>query len=291
MLSISFLASATSPITVEISASSDMITEYQRLLDSVNNEVIALSPKALKNKSLKVITLVILKQALLHGGLLVNFDFMLSPNHARSQTLVQSGDVLVTMIEIKDDSTPKGTFKSSSLGTSPIIYRGIFGLESNHALMKVKKLKVLRNFSAVTELHWKRSIALLQEIAPTELYLAPNRDSVFKMIAYRNFDFTVLNFKKKPERGYYLYNKKNSKEKVGSDNPRLIPVPGVGLQIKQSGSIHFILAKKRPESQKIYQALEKGLAIMRQQGLLKKYFDNSKLARPNLAHLKILNSQ
>ncbi len=292
MIGISFLASTASPITVEVAASSEMINEYQHLLESVNNQAMELPTKALKNKNLDAITLVILKQALHHGGLLANFDYMLSPNHARSQKLVQSGNVLVAMVEIKDDSTPKHTLKTSSLGSSPIIYRGIFGLESNHALMKVKTLKELRKFSAVTEASWESSIDLLQEIPPAELYLAPNRDSLFKMIAYRNFDFTVLNFKEKSENGYYLYNKHNvPKGNKKLDNPLIVPVPGVGLQITQSSSIHFILAKKRPESQKIYQALEKGLAIMRQQGLLQQYFDNSYLAQPNLAHLKILNSQ
>ena len=292
MLGISFLASADSPITVEVAATSGMINEFKRLLESVNNEVIALPTKVLKDKDLPVITLVILKQALHHGGLLVKFDFMRSPNHARSQALVQSGDVLVAMVDIEDDSTPKDTLKSSSLGSSPIIYRGIFGLESNHALMKVKTLKELKKFTAVTNSSWDDTIALLQEISPAELYLAPNRDSLFKMIAYRNFDFTALNFKEKPEKGYYLHNKHNApKGNKKLDNPLLVPVPGVSLQILQSSSLHFILAKKRPESQKVYQALEKGLAIMRQQGLLQQYVNNSHLARPNLIHLKVLNSQ
>ena len=292
MLCISFITSATSPITVKVAASKEMIAEYQKMLALKNNQAIALTPKELKGKTIAAITLVILKQALHYGGLLANFDYVLSPNQERSHALVHSGDALLAMLAIKNDSTTEYTLKSSPLGSLPVIYRGVFGLKSNHALMKVQTLEELKKFSAVTDASWDTSIALLQEIAPTKLYLAPSRNSIFKMIAYRNYDFTVLNFRRKSENGYYLYNKdRTPKDKFDANNILLVPVPDMRLQIIHDSSVHFILAKKRPESQKIYQALEKGLAIMRQQGLLKKYFDNSELVRPDLAHLKILNSK
>lgn len=51
----------------------------------------------------------------------------------------------------------------------------------------------------------------------------------------------------------------------------------------------FLIAENHPDGQKIYQALEKGLGIMREQGLIKIYYQQLIPHITDLPNWKIIN--
>jgi hypothetical protein len=57
----------------------------------------------------------------------------------------------------------------------------------------------------------------------------------------------------------------------------------------KKNTYQFIIAENHPDGQRVYQALEKGLGMMREQGLIKEYFQQLIPHRSDLPNWKILN--
>jgi len=277
MLVQSFIASAAMPITVQVAVNKKTAGDYQSTLKQTQKKAVELTAIDIKSTGRGAISLIIFVQALDKAGFAVNFEFVISPNSKRHDALVQSGAVLLAMRTLAQGYTPKDTLKSSPLLDSEHSLRGIYGLKSNHALMKIKTLEELRKFSAITQHTWESDIKFLQGIELPQLDLSHSKDSIFKHIAFRNADFTIL--------ALTNYLSPDFQRKFGEIT--LTPVPG--LLIMRKEIYQFIIGEKHPDGQRIYQALEKGLGIMREQGLIKKYYQQDLPHRSDLPNWKILN--
>jgi len=277
MLSISVIASTGIPITVPVALTEAKEMNYQKILLQKRKKAVDFTAIDMKHVGRNVISLIIFVQALDRAGLAVNFEFVTGPNERRNSALVQSGDVLLSMRTLEENHTLKGTLKSSPLLDSEHLLQGIYGLKSNHALMNVKTLEELRKFSAVTNHQWKNQIKFLQGIGLPQLELSYSRESILKHIAVRNVDFTIL----------ALSNYRTSDFQIQTTEITLTPVPGLLFMTK--GIYQFIIAEHHPDGQRVYQALEKGLGIMREQGLIKKYYQQLLPHRTDLPNWKILN--
>jgi len=273
----SFITPAAPQTTIKIAVTQRLADFYQSALKKEQKQVINFTEQNLIDTTKGFVSLVILQQALHKGGLSSNVEFIISPNLNRSQLLVQSGDALLTLTTIQENYTLPNTFKSSPLIHSKDMVRGIYGLKSNHALMKVKALDELKKFTATTNSAWREDLTSLQAIEPAKLDVVSSLKSVFTRIAYRNIDFTLLDLPKgTPEF------QRHHEEII------LVPVPG--LFINTRNKRHFLISEKHPDSQITYQALEKGLKIMREQGLIKKYYRQVKQFPSDIPDWKILNT-
>ncbi len=273
MLGMSYIVSAAKPITVKIAVKQNLADKYQNFLAKKQKQAFELTYMDMKDIHRGIIRLVIFEQALHKVGLKAKIEFVTSPNAQRSQYMVQTGQVLLSMKLFTDDSTPKGILKSSALIGYKDRIRGIHGLKSNHALMNVKTLEDLKNFSAVTTITRESDFKLLQKIGPSNLQLVNKREFIFTRIAYRNVDFTIFAIEKEFE--------------VKHEAITLAAVPG--LLIQTNSSMHFLISKKHLHGQMVFQALEKGLAKMQEQGLIKMYYQHVPQTEPDSKHWKIVN--
>ncbi len=277
MFGLPSITSASTPIIVKVAVNEYAAKYYQSQLKQKHKKAVEFTAIDIKSMGRDVISLIIFVQALDRAGLAVNFEFVSSPNPQRNGALVQSGAVLLSMRTFAEGYTPKDTLKSSPLLDSEHSLRGVFGLKSNHALMKVKTLEELREFSAVTNHAWKNEIKFLQGIGLPKLELSHSRESIFKHIAFRNIDFTIL----------ALTNSQSPDLQIRFADITLVPVPG--LLIMKKNTYQFIIAENHPDGQRVHQTLEKGLGMMREQGLIKKYFQQLIPHRSDLPNWKILN--
>lgn len=275
LLGISVMASAAIPIIVKVAVNKEAAAYYQSVLKQTQKQAVELSPNDIKNTRRGFISLVMFIQALDKVGLAAKFEFVISPNAKRSVALVQSGAALFTTRTLVHGYTPKNTLKSSALIGSGGLLRGIFGLKSNHALMKVKTLDELKRFSAVTNVSWQTEIKFLNDIGIKKIQLSHSRQSIFKHIAYNNIDFVLLAITR------------NNRYKLQYAGITLLPITGLVIQPKSS--YHYLISKKHPDSQRVYQALEKGLSIMREQGLIKEHYRRIIFFLDDFPQWKILN--
>jgi len=264
------------PQKIQIAVTQRLANLYQSAIEHNQKNITDFNELDLKNKTKGFASLIILKQALHQAGLATTFEFVISPTYKRSQLLVQKGIALLTLSTLLENYTPPGTFKSSVLIGSNDMARGIYGLKSNHALFKIKTLDELKKLTAVTNIAWGGDIEKLQKIKPAKLDLVYNLKTIFMHIAYRNTDFTLLDL---PSGKLELYRK--------HENVVLFPVPG--LFINTNTSRHFLFSQIHPDSKIVYQALEKGLGIMREQGLVKKYYRQVKFFPTDLPNWKIID--
>ena len=95
---------------------------------------------------------------------------------------------------------------------------------------------------------------------------------MFSLVLYRNVDFTIQEFANTSDLAYTFQGK------------RLIPVPGIKLVL--DGSRHFLVSKKHKNGKKVYQALEKGLKILREKGTVQRYLTESGFYRKELESWK-----
>ena len=274
LICIPSIASDSTPITVTFALKENLGVSYQNFLKKKQKKAIEITHMDMEDVSRGIIRLVILEQALFKAGLAAKIVFLNSPNAKRSQVLVQSGEALISTRLLIDELSPKGILKSSALVGYEDLKRGIYGLKSNNILMKVKTLEELKKLSAVTLSTKKSDIKALHSIGLSALHLANDRKTIFNLIAYRKIDFTLLGVRKELEQKY--------------GEITLVPVPN--LLIQTNSSMHFFISKKHQYGQMVYQALEKGLAIMSEQGLIKKYYQHLPQSGDFLQNWKILNN-
>ncbi len=223
-----------------------------------------------------IASLVIIKQALHHGGLDIDYDFVHVPNVKRAQLMLAKGIALIASNTPFSIAIDESVFKSSAIIAHGGLIKGIYGLASNKALMKVTSLKELQSFSALTNSTWLVDIETLQAIKPKSLYSTPLFSSMLQLINNRGIDFTLLKIDA-------------NVDKIATEHGvKLAMVPGIGIELM--GTRHFIVSKKHPDGEKVYKALEKGLAVLREKGLIRQYYQDVGTIPANGSNIKILNA-
>jgi len=227
-----------------------------------------------------MVQLIIIKQALLEGGLPVVFEFIKVPNEQRAGALLTNGDAVISTFIASEKSQPQVTYKSSTVLESGILKKGVYGLPSNEALMKIESMEDLKSLKGILVSSWNSDIETLENFGIKQLELVPKYQTIFTRIAYRNTDYTLLDFP---------YNKTpDNKPLIRYHNGiKLYPVPNTAIEIE--GDRHFFISKKHPDGKRIFQALEKGLKTMKDEGIIEEYFRQINVIRDDSDHFKILN--
>ena len=222
-----------------------------------------------------VAALVIIKQALLAGGLPVEFEMIEVPNSAREKLLVRSGTAVMSSQDLFDIAFPKDVFMSSPVIPRGSFVKGIYGLKENTALRSVQNLEQLRKFSAVSDSNWLVDWLTLNEIGLKHLAGATTAEAMFKLVAFRNIDFTLWEFP--PSRDL----------SVTVKGITLHPVPNLVVVLK--GSRHFMVSRKHPDGPRVFEALEKGLAVLHAEGRIARYLTDVGFYNPAVSGWKVIN--
>lgn len=261
--------------TIPISVPKNLVERYYEILQREGKRAEEFEHFNIKKVTKGFVSLVIIKQALTAGGLDVDFELIMAPNSSRGAMLVQSGVAVMSQQTMFKELFTDDLWMSSVILGSGEHIKGIYGLASNKALMQVSTLEGLQKLSAVINTAWKHDIRTLEDIMLDSLHITPNYDAQFKLIKYREIDFTLLDFSHDIEKPQ-IYG-----------GVELYPVPNVAIEI--IGDRHFMVSKKHPDGAKVYQALEKGLKTLRSKGLIRQYYGEAKVIRSDLSDWKILN--
>ncbi len=272
---VTFLGWIPTSAAISISIQQGLVDRYQGILTETGETAENFTQFEHKRVTKGVASLIVIKKALALGGLPSEFEFVISPNTLRGIALVKSGRAVMSQQTMFKDMFSDDLLMSTAVLEKEDFIKGIYGLASNESLMNVKTFDDLKALTAVTNTAWEYDIAALKQMELQKLHVSPNYDALFKLIQYRNVDFTLLEFSKRIEA-----------PKIYEDI-ELMPVPNVAIQLNSDR--HFMVSKRHPDGTKVLQALNKGLAILRSQGLLKEYYQRAKVIRADLAHWKVLN--
>jgi len=280
-----FLPLINAPVTasekIKVAVSTGLALRYDDLLTKQKINVNNLSDAGIKGATRGFIQLIIIKQALYKGGLDVDFEFIEAPNEQRSNVLISEGKTVISHHLLPQTSQPSNTFKSTVIMESRTLKKGIYGLSTNKTLMNVKSIEDLKPLKGVLMSSWPTDIKTLENAGITQLALVPKYQNIFTRIAHRGTDYTLLEhpyFHGKSYKNILIQHMKNIK---------LFPVPNIVIAMEDSR--HFYVSKKHTDGKRIFTALEKGLKIMKDEGTIKKYFQQINVIRKDLDDYKVLN--
>lgn len=219
-----------------------------------------------------VVELVLICKALNLGGLKPDIQLKKMPNYSRA--LIEAEKGVVTMpaetawrIEIDEADF----YVSDAIFEAGAIEVGIYALPTNVDIMKINSLDELKKFKGVSSDRWVVDWATLKAMG-VKTHSMPKLHLMFKFINVGRADFVLNEFSSEED---------FSMEIAGV---RLVPVPSIKVGLK--GSRHFVVSKKAPNAEKVFEALQDGLKKLRLEGTISRAFEESGIVNPKVKHWK-----
>ncbi len=244
---------------IRVSANKIIVSQYRDWVDNTSSWKI--SDFSYKDSHRGTIELILMSKALKISGIDAKISFAEAPNYSRALLQAIAGEVDLPAETIWKPEVDRKFFHI----TDPIFRKGeielgVYVLPSNAKILKVTSLKELQGFSAVSSGNWLMNWGTLGEMGITR-YNASRIELMYKMVKFGRVDFYLTSFTRK---------KDFSSEQAGV---RLIPIPNIKVGLNNSR--HFAVSKASPHGKRIFEALQKGLKVLRKEGAIRKAFEES----------------
>lgn len=228
------------------------------------------------------IQIMIICKALHLGGMTVKLSFNSMPNYSRGLYEAHKGS-----ISIPGDSIWLSQISQKHFYTAPAIFaqgefqKGFFALpdkrkeiEENININKSKgitPLQTLRDYILITSKNWIFDQTAIKNLGLT--YLSTTKtENMCNMIKYGRGDL------------YFGELIMIGNKKIVFNCNGLILEPIEGIKAAFTETRHFVVSKSHPNSKEIYEALDKGLTILRESGEIEEAF------YPHLHNKVIINN-
>lgn len=208
-----------------------------------------------------VVDMIIAQQALKLGGFNHTFNYAPGKLNFRNTKMLQTGKLLISF-----DSywlADANAISDNVYISDPVIRKGeyvagIYASPSNKKVFSIKTLNDLKNFTAVSTPKWRTDWTTLSSLPLKELVREDEWLSQARMVNLGWIDFMLMAFHSTPDKSFTL-------EKI-----HLIPVKGVAIQLNDSRN--FVISKKHPLGQQAIDAINRGLAKLREKKLITKAY-------------------
>lgn len=212
-----------------------------------------------------VIEVLIIQQSLAKGGYESKFEFLLVDSYARQLIEIKEGRAAFPFTSVWESDAEK---LSDHMYITQLLIRpdefvaGFYVKPGNDKALRVKSLPDIALLSAVSNPNWKRDWDLLNSFMPAEqLYKSVLWPSMVKMVEFGRVDFLLAPFQS------------SSDLSLSFEGIRLMPIPGIKISLGEGRRVVF--SKTHPEGKELYQAFQRGLAIMNKNGLIQRAYTQS----------------
>jgi len=214
-----------------------------------------------KNIRRDVVDMIIAQQALKIGNFQHKFTYAAGKLNFRNTKMLESGCLLISF-----DTywlTDAKALNDSVYISAPVIRKGeyiagIYTSPSNKAVLAIKELSDLRNFTAVSTPKWRTDWQTLQSLPLKDLIQEDEWLSQARMVNLGWIDFLLMAFNSTPDQSF-------SMEKI-----HLVPVKNIGIELKDSR--HFVISAKHPLGKAALHAIDIGLNKLRNENRVKQAF-------------------
>ena len=225
-----------------------------------------------------VASYILMQQALYKGGYTGDFKEHPEMAYLRNLRYVADGKVALLGETIWLDDVKKDNDKYFI--SSEVIRDGEFvvGLYVNpdHPLSSTQpSAKQLEHYSAASNRNWKADWQVLRDLNVKSIQHSLFWRNIVKMVHAGRADFTLAPFQDSPDLGIAAY------------GLTLAVVPDVKVAL--TGSRHFIVSRKHPMGKTIFEQLERGLKILRQEGTITRAFTEVGFFNQKTKHWQLLN--
>jgi hypothetical protein len=243
-----------SPITkaedILIYIRDDVYEDYITFLNG--RDIHAIKHFSGKNIRRDVVDMILAQQALQMGNFTHNFKYASGKLNFRNTKMLESGRLLISF-----DSywlADAKALNDSVYISAPIIRKGeyiagIYTSPNNKAVLAIKKLNDLRNFTAVSTPKWRTDWQTLQALPLKELVQEDEWLSQARMVNLGWIDFLLMAFNSTPDQSFIM-------EKI-----HLVPVKNIGIVLQDSR--HFVISVKHPHGKAALLAMNIGIKQLR----------------------------
>ena len=223
------------------------------------------------------VDLVLQLQALAAGGLDFDYELVVLPTHGRSVIEVVQGYADLTAETVWE--TEIAEIGSRVAQTEVIIDRGefekgIYVLPSNSRILAVDSAEALRDFVGATVFNWSVDGKTLQNMELRRVDRASSIENVFQMIQERRADFTLLEFASTADMS------------VETHGVKLVPLANCKVALPAGRA--WIVSANSPHAKVLGEAFSKGIAALKEEGRIRRAFQESGFFHPKVTHWKRL---
>lgn len=262
--------------TITAAVDEDIIADYQLFIG--DRDPISITYYGGAGARRDVIEFVLLQQALHLGGFKGKVVLRPENSYLRILKLIQDGQVpLSGALMWRDDIKPYADylFKTKAVVNEGEFIAGLYTRANNKRALSATTLQQIHQLSAASNDHWKADITTLKSLGIKRIHYATYWVQIVRMVVAGRADFTLAPFQINPEM------------KVMVDDLELIPIPGVKVTLP--GSRHWPVSRKHPQGEEIFLALEKGIALLEQQNIIQRAYEECGFFHPQVKNWTLLN--
>jgi hypothetical protein len=240
----------------------DVFTDYQEFV--AGRDVTTINNFAGKKIRRDVVDMIIAQQALKLGGFKYKFTYAPGKVNFRNKQMLQNGQLLLSFDSYwKKDADPL----SDSIYISDEVIRngeyvaGVYTSPLNKKTLAIKKREDFAELTAVSTPKWRTDWQTLQQLSLKHIVSQDSWLSMVRMVNLQWVDFILIPFSSSPDKSLIM------------DKIHLVPVEGIGIILKDSR--HFVISKLHPKGSEAFNAINKGLKILREQGTISRAYQQA----------------
>ena len=228
----------------------DVYDDYIKFVD--DRDVHTITNFSGKNIRRDVVDMIIAQQALKMGKFEHDFEYAAGKLNFRNTKMLESGRLLISF-DTYWLSDAKALNDSVYI-SAPVIRKGeyiagIYTSPNNKAVLEIKELSDLQNFTAVSTPKWRTDWQTLQALPLKDIIQEDEWLSQARMVNLGWIDFLLMAFNSTPDQSFKM-------EKI-----HLVPVKNIGIELKDSR--HFVISANHHLGKAAYLAMEIGLEQLR----------------------------
>lgn len=262
--------------TVKVSIETDIYQYAQEVLAGQ-------SPLAVENftgehSQRDVVEFILVQKALALGGLNINFSFIVGNYDARNIKLLQDGLLLInfdSMWHSHVSMLKEDVYISDAVIRKGEYWAGIYTSQENKKNFSIKSLAQFKQLTVASSTNWHVDWQTLSQMKPKALIHQEEWQSMAKLVSLGWVDVMLAPFTQKTPFSYE------------GTNYKIVAIEGVKVALNDSR--HFVVSRKHPYGEKTFIALQKGLKILRQQGVIKKAYQQSGFFNEQVKDWLIIN--
>ena len=226
-----------------------------------------------------VVDFVLIQQAIALGGVTLNARYEPGNYDARNIRSVVSGILLVSFDSFwrsELDKVAEDIYISEPLIRRGEYYAGLYTAPDNHKALLVRSVEQLRKFTVISNSDWSADWLTLKQFNLPYLIDEKSWSSQAKLVSRGWVDFMLAPFL--PGNNF----------RFSGEGYDIVAVPGVKVLLDDSR--HVAVSRKHPAGEKVFNALQRGLAIMRQQGRIQRAYEESGFFNANVKDWQTLKA-
>lgn len=200
----------------------------------------------------------------------VNFSFLPAFDYSGAIKLVKQGKADMIAETAWSNLISPDLLKSAPIYKKHEYELGIYTTLQNTTSLTIKTLTDFKRLNGASNKSWINDWQLLKSLKLKNTISADNSLEMFRLVKYSNVDFILWPFHFKTKDMSYTL---SVADRTDQQYYKLYPVPNIKLSMPYSR--HFIISSITPRADKIMANLNKGINILRNQGIIRQLYIDS----------------